>query len=102
MPMSFDEIILDAVNAGRETWADLEPATRAKLVRLYFEQYGEWSEVFSDDMTRALDGFEALDFAYLGLELATKMTAYVRPYVNKQLAYQAMSKREQEEMRETA
>ena len=95
----FDELVFELAALGLESWDDLPPNHRLRLVRLYFEQYGEWGDALYENMAHVFDAFELHDDFDFGLAVKQKMTAYVRPYVEKQLAYQAMCRREQEEMR---
>lgn len=94
----FDEVVVELAAQGYEDWNDLKPADRARLVRLYFEEYAEWGDALYENMAPVLDAFEFHDHADFGLAVAQKMTAYVRPYVEKQLAYQWLCRREREEV----
>jgi hypothetical protein len=96
--MKFDAVIAELVNHGCESWDDLTPQSRARLVRLYFAENPEWGDAFFEGMDMALDAFETRDVFAFGLIVGAKMDAYARPYINKQLAYQALCRREAEEV----
>jgi hypothetical protein len=95
----FDDLICKLSGLGCESYEDLTKENRAKLVRLYFQDTSEWGDALCDEPAEVLDAFEHHDHADLGLAIAMRMTAYVRPHIDKQLAYKAMCRREQEELR---
>lgn len=97
MSKRFDALIVELAGLGYDCWKDLTPANRKRLVRLYFEDTCEWGDALFGNMDWVLDAFEHNDDADFGLAVSQKMTAYVRPYAEKQLKYQAMCKREREE-----
>lgn len=97
--MKFDKLITELAALGYDSWDDLTPANRSRLVRLYFEETHEWGDALFERMEHVFDAFEHHDDADFGLAMRQKMTAYVRPYINSQLAYQAMCRREREELR---
>lgn len=90
----FDRQIRRLATLGCEEWEHLTPENRTRLVRLFFEETPEWGDALFDDMAPVLDAFEHHDDADFGLAVRQKMVAYVRPYVNKQLAYVALCRRE--------
>lgn len=94
----FDELVTELARLGCETWQDLTHGNRTRLVRLFFEEYGEWGDALFDDMAPVFDAFENHDDADFGLAVRQKMTAYVRPYVEKELRKQTVFKREREEV----
>lgn len=94
----FDEQIAELERLGCETWQELSAVQRSRLVRAYFEENGEWGDALFDDMKPVFDALEHHDLADFGLAISMKLNAYVRPYVDKQLAYKAMCRREREEM----
>ena len=96
--MRFDDLLTEVSNLGYHTWESLTAKHRTRLIRLYFEEHGEWGDALYENMRHVFDAFEHHDDADFGLAVRQKMTAYVMPYVNKQLAYKEMCKREQEEM----
>jgi len=95
---SFDELIEMNVNAGRVTYDDLLLVDRYALTARYFRENGEWGDALFDDMDRIFEAFVTDDTANLGAFVSYKMLAYVRPYIEKQLRYMDMCKREQQEM----
>lgn len=100
MSSRFDELVFELASTGCEAWEDLTPANRAKLVRLYFDEYAEWGDaLYGSLMPGLMNAFESGDMAEFGAWVSSMMYAYVRPYVEKQLNYQAMCKREREELR---
>jgi hypothetical protein len=96
----FDALILDLANLGYDSWADLTPANRTRLIRLYFEETSEWGDALYERMAPVFDAFEHHDDADFGLAVRQKMTAYVMPYAEKQLKYQVACKRERGEIEE--
>lgn len=96
--LKFDDLILELSRLGCESWDDLKPENRARLIRLYFDEYPEWGDALFEGMEYAMNAFESRDLASFGVLVACKMGDYVKPYIDKQLAYQALCRREEQEI----
>lgn len=93
----FDDVILEHVNAGKESYQDLSGTEVARLVGLYFEEYGEWGDALYDNMSFVFDPLKRHDISTFGWNVYAKLVHYVRPYIQRQLQYQALCRRELEE-----
>ena len=95
----FDDVIAELAKCGCESMADLTQMDRGRLVALYMRENAEWGDALFDNMEAVFSALENRDFHTLGGLIAGKLHGYVGPYVDKQLAYKAMCRREQEELR---
>ncbi len=94
---TFDSLILANVEADRVTFDDLSIVDRYELVARYFQENPEWGDALYEDAD-LLVALRSADYANLGRLVLRKAVGYVLPYIEKQLRYAAMCKREQQEM----
>jgi hypothetical protein len=96
--MKFDDLIAHLARLGCESWQDVTNDNRARLVRLYMQETGEWGDALFDGMAPVFDAFDARDMTAFGTAVARKVIDYVRPHVERELRKQTIFRREQDEI----